>query len=276
MAKKFHGHNQETLNRTGWQVKEPVIKTPANKSFELGQRVDFDLGQFDKLITQKGTDVCVYRTAYCPRVKSVDAAEHEIDCTLCSGSGFVDLYPIQTQAFLQNQDLEKQVHLEGYVDGNHITASFPIGIELQYYTLVELEDYTEIYFQRVLRNASGDIDVLQYKACRVNFLMDYNGVLYVVDVDFKLDLEGNVEWIAGGRKPADNLPYTIHYEARTQFRAVRAMHVNRFTQVAIGEKVEHIKLYEQWLLAKEFLVRRKAEDGTELFQGPWDNHTIVT
>lgn len=273
MAGTPYGHNNTTKGQAHWKGKQSKIKDG-----NLNQRVDLTPEQFDKLLEQKGVSVRVYRSAYCPKVKSVDSAEHEIDCDMCNGSGFIDLYPIQSLAFIQSQDLQSMANLEGQVDGNSVTVTFPIGVELQYFTLVELCDFTDIYYQRVMRDeyATTAIDVLSYKACVVNFLMDYNGVEYFQDKDFKLNLQGNIEWLAAGNRPADNLAYTVHYEAKVQFRATRAMHVNRFTQVQRGQKVEHIKLPEQWLMTKEFLVRREDQNGVEMKQGPYDNHTIVT
>lgn len=274
MSDPTHGHNFNTGKQTAWHVKEPVIKTGIEFDSE---QVYLDPAKFRKLIDIKGVDVCVYRTSYCPKVKSIDGAEHEIDCDLCNGSGWVDRYPLKTVAFLQSLDLEKYPNLEGYVDGNNVTMSFPIGIELQYFNLVELTDFTDIYMQRVRRTEGTNTDNLKYHACRVNFLMDYNAVDYFQDSDFKINQEGNIEWLttSGARKPADKLPYTVHYEAQVQFRAVKAMHVNRFTPVKVGETLEYVKLPEQWLMAKEFLVRRRGLDGNVILNQPYDSHELI-
>lgn len=266
-----HGHNRITKNRKSWEVKESKLlpETAAN------ERVDLDPFKFDALLEQKGVNVKVYRTLFCPKVKSVDGAEHEIDCTLCNGSGFLDVDPICTKMLITHQTLDKMSKVEGMVDGNTVTATFPIGIELQYFTLVELVDFTDIFPQRVLRKAGSDVDVLKYKACRVNVLIDYANNRYFQDQDFKIDLNGNIQWLSGGSKPADGVAYSIHYEAKVQFRATHADKVNRFSQYKTDGKIEHLKYPERWLLAKEFLVKRRDLDGNELQQGPFDSHVIV-
>ena len=271
MAK--HGHNKTTKNKTSWNVKESKLRPETNAQ----GRVDLDPFAFEALIQQKGVNVKVSRSLYCPNVKSVDGAEHNIDCQLCNGSGFIDVDPICTKAVIQNQNLESIAKIEGNVDGNHVAITFPIGIELQYFTLVELTDFTEIYYQRVMRNPDSTTDVLKYRACRVNVVIDSNGVKYYQDQDFQLDVNGNILW-SGTRVPADNSIYSIHYEAHVQFRAVSAMHVNRFSQYKPkGEngQVEHLKFQEQWMCVKEFLVRRRDLAGNDLDQGPYDNHEIV-
>ena len=269
-----YGHNNATQGKHAWHVRESVRKPVGNTR----NRVDFDPLAFDRLLEQKGVDVFVYRSTYCPNVKSVDSAEHNIDCTLCNGSGWLDRHPIKTRTLILNQDLEAHQLVEGIVDGNHVALTFPIGIELQYFTLVELVDFTDIYIQRLQRNVAATTytDVLKYRALRVNLLMDRTGAEYYPDVDFKLDTNGNIQWLPAGNNPADNTPYSVHYEAKVQFRAVRAMHVNRFTQVKVGTEAEHLKLPEQWLMAKEFLVRRKDKySGVDLAQGPYDAHVLL-
>ena len=266
-----YGNNKTTKKVEAWNVKDQRTRPPQQTR---NARVDLDPFAFDDLIKQKGVKVHVYRTTYCPNVKSVDGAEHEVDCTMCNGSGWIDLEPICVDAYIQNQDLEKIPQVEGFVDGNSVAITFPIGVELQYFTRVDLVDYTDIYFQRVLRKEGDTTDVLKYKACRVNILVDSDGVRYYQGQDFIIDANGNIEW-GMGTTPADNKIYSIHYETHVQFRAVRALHVNRFSQYLNEGAVEYIKYPEQWICQKEFLVRRKDLDGNDLEQGPFDNHTIV-
>lgn len=271
MAK--HGHNKKTKKQEAWNVKTSKLRPDSAAK----GRVDLDPFKFEDLIEQKGVNVKVYRTLYCPNVKSVDGAEHNIDCTTCNGSEFIDLEPLCVKAIIQNQNLEELAKVEGYVDGNHVAMTFPIGIELQYFTLIELIDFTEIYYQRILRKVGDKTDVLKYHTCRVNVVIDSNGVRYYQDQDFEIDVNGNIKW-GTTRFPADNVIYSIHYEAAVQFRAVSAMHVNRFSQYkpdGVNGQVEHLKFQEQWMCAKEFLVKRKDQAGNELKQGPYDNHTIV-
>ena len=257
MSKKGSPKNN-TNDIQGWQVKEPVT-LPGKKA---AKRVDLNPDDFDNLLKEKGVRVKVYRTMFCPNVKSIDGGEHNIDCTSCNGSGFLDVRPICTVAFLQNQSHEKLPFVEGMVDGNSVAATFPIGIELQYFTLVELIDFTEIYYQRVQRQ-EGDVDVLKYKACRINVVIGSDGKEYFQGTDFVLNDDGSIKWKAN-RGPDPKAIYSVHYEAAVQFRAVSAMHSNRFTQIATPEGIRQIKMPEQWLLQKEFLVKRVDRDGNEI------------
>lgn len=365
-----YGHNKTTKKKKSWNVKESKIRPEEDSQ----NRIDLIPAEFDRLIKQKGVVAKIYRTLYCPNVKSVDGAEHEIDCTLCNGSGFLDVDPICCHVFIQTQELNEMPNIEGFVDGNTVLMTFPIGVEVQYFTKVELHDFTDIVFDRVNRRSGSLTDVQKYPVCRVNLVVDKVGKRYYQDSDFMIDFNGNIKWLTPGdqqaivfsetpvagaftisfgtettsplpfdasaatiqaalrgleglenvlvtgdagsgfkvvfvgvdspvialtssstltdanddpvsleisntttkiNKPNDNQPYSIHYEAKTQFRTVAAVHANRFTQYAQGAAVEHIKMNEQWYAKKEFLPKRLDLDGNELQQGPFGKHTIT-
>lgn len=255
-------NNDNTGKKQGWNVRE-LVELP---DLQPRERVDLNPEAFDNLIKQKGIRVRVYRTMYCPNVKSIDGAEHEVDCDMCMGSGYIDVRPIESLSFIQNQVTEHQQLPEGWIDGNSVFMTFPRGIELQYFTLVELCDFTDIFFQRISRSL-GDIDVLKYTCKRVNVLIDADGIEYFQGTDFKLNAAGDIVW-KPGKGPAPETIYSVHYEYPPRFRAVNAMHVNRFSQFKTDGTVQHIKFPEQWMLTKEFLVLRRDKDGNERSQNP--------
>jgi hypothetical protein len=368
-----YGHNKSTKKAPGWNVQEPKVRSEISNR----ERVDLNPESFDRLIQQKGVMAKVYRTLYCPNVKSVDGAEHEIDCTICNGSGFLDVDPICTYVFIQHQELNELPAIEGFVDGNTVLMTFQIGVEVQYFTKIELQDFKDVFPQRVMRKPGSLIDVLKYPACIVNGLFTGSNaglVRYYQNTDFAVDLNGNIKWLTPGdaqlvgfslvpdsgtfklkfglletadiafgasaaqvqaalrliqgleavtvsgdftagftvtfigvdspvslltstsallngvtavtiaisdrskaaRKPNDGQPYTIHYQAHTQYRTKAAAHTNRFTQFATGSEIQHMKMPDQWYAQKEFLVKRTdKETGAELQQGPFSRHTIT-
>ncbi len=268
MAENY-GHNKTTKKQRGWDVKDSKKETGIDNT----GRVDLRVADFDKLLNQKGCNVKVYRSFYCPNVKSVDGAEHDIDCQLCNGSGYIDVDPIKVKSYFQTQELERIEGAAGYHDGNTVLATFPIGVELQYFARIDLCDFTDIYYQRILRATGSNVDILKYKACRVNAVVEKNtGARYYQDSDFTINPNGDILWGAT-RKPADGVIYSIHYECHQIYRAVKAMHVNRFTQWRTTGEVEHIKMNEQWMISKEFLLRKKdINTKQDLEQGPYDAH----
>jgi hypothetical protein len=268
-----YGHNRNTKKQQGWNVKEPSIKADTAPK----QRVDLNPADFDNLVEQKGVNILVYRSMYCPNVKSVDGAEHDIDCQICKGKNYIDLDPIKTKAYISTQELERMEGNGVYHDGNTVLMTFKVGIEVQYFTLIELCDFLDIYYQRVIRNPDSDVDVLRFKACRINTVIDRNGVRYYQEQDFKINPDGNIQWLT--RRPDDWTVYSLHYEKHSSFRAVKAMHANRYTQYKPSGQpdVEFIKLPQQWMATKEFLLLRKSIQNGEVMQtGPYDNHSDTT
>lgn len=239
----------------GWNPSTPKTNKPSG----ITPKVNLRAQDFDNLIRNQGVKVKVYRTIYCPLVKSIDGAEHEVDCPLCHGDQFLDRLPIETWAFIQSQATGFEHFSEGIYDGNTVSITFLQGIELQYFTLVELCDFTDIYLQRVKRQ-EGMTDVLRYKGHRVNLLVDSSGKEYYEGSDFQLDTNGNVCWKAGKGPNAGQI-YSIHYETSVKFRATKAMHANRFANVSTAEGDKATKMNEQWLCDKVFLVTRKTIDG---------------
>ena len=240
----------------GWQPKAIPPTTTINTQGKVGLQPD----KFDNLVSQQGVKVLVYRTTFCPRVSSIDGAEHDITCPLCRGSGFLDRYPIETFAAMQAQVLEPKHFAEGIYDGNSVQATFMQGVDLQYFTLIELLDFTDLYFERV-KKQEGLIDVLRYPGTRVNLLIDAFGQEYYEGSDFRLNPSGDVMWLPESRQPERGTIYSINYETKVRFRAIKAMHANRYAQVSVGGKTQMVKMNVQWLLQKSYLVERTDLDG---------------
>lgn len=239
----------------GWNNKE-IPSLPRN-SVQL-TKVDLNSQDFDDLVQSQGVRVKVYRSSYCPNVKSIDGAEHEIDCPLCHGAQFIDRYPIKTWAFIQGQTLEKSHLVEGLYDGNSVYCTFMQNVELQYFTLVELCDFTEAFFERKKRQR-GKLDVLRYPGKRVHLVIDKAGKEYFEGSDFCLDVNGNIKWKAN-KGPLPGEIYSINYETAIRFRAIKALHSNRFAQINSAKGTNLLKMNEQWMLQKDYLITRKNLD----------------
>lgn len=248
-----------------WQRK-PEAQVPKNPSTQ-GAKVSFQPKVFADLIENQGVRVKVYRSMLCPRVKSVDGREHDISCPLCYGAQFIDRYPIETKAIISSQTESTQTggpQKEGFVDGNTVNATFAFGVDPQYFTLIELCDFTEGFYQRIQKQV-GSEDLLRYPARKINLLVDYDGKEYREGQDFKISVDGNVLWCSGASssKPADGAVYSIHYDMSMRFRCTRAMHTARFANVRVGNLDQMTAMPTQWQITKDFLVVRKDFDGVQ-------------
>jgi len=245
----------ESAKPRGWNTRGNVHLPGKDTRGKVNLRPE----DFDKLVERQGVRVKVYRSMYCPNVKSIDGSEHEITCTLCHGAGFLDRYCLETFAFISNQTEERKLLVEGQYDGNTVAATFMRGIELQYFTLVELLDFSEIFFERI-KKQEGSTDVLKYPGLRVNLLVDRHGREYYEGSDFCLDANGSICWNPN-HGPDRGTIYSIHYETKIRFRAIKANHSNRFAQVTRNGATEMVRMNEAWTLQKEYLVIRKDLSG---------------
>jgi hypothetical protein len=244
-----------TSIKKGWNVE---VAKPTKRQSTL-PKVNLKKEQFDQLILDQGVNVRVFRTVPCPNVKSIEAGEHEIDCPLCRGSQFVDRYPLETRVVIQSVQTEVAHLVEGLYDGNTVTITLPSGVECQYYTMIELVNYTEIYIERVSRQL-GQVDVLKFPATRVNLLIDQHGKEYLEGADFSVDLNSNIKW-GTNRGPVEGTIYSIHYETKVRYRTVRALHTNRYGNITENGVDDMTKMAESWLGFKIFLVDRKDQLG---------------
>lgn len=243
-------------NPPGWQPKKPV-EVPVSK-LPGKNRISLTDVDFDELIRTQGVRVQVYRSMLCPNLKSIDGGEHNIDCKICN-NGFIDLEPMESMAFIQNQGLDTKYLPEGHYDANTVVATFPIGTEVTYFTLVKLCDYTDIFYE-VIKRQEFEIDKLKYKALKVNVIVDYQGKQYYANQDYKLDVNGNIAWFHG-KGPKKGTLYSIHYELQLGFRIQSAQHANRFAQILKGGNVKMTKMPEQWIMAREYLVHAEDQQG---------------
>lgn len=303
----------------------------------------------DTMIYNQGVRVKVYKTLWCPNVKSIDGAEHDINCPICRGSSFVDVDCIETEAFIQGQSREHLISPEQIGQNweeQVVLATFRSGVDVSYYTLVELVDYTDPMKELIQRQPSGsnvlsditpsgyddefseiefddmvnlsrvrtnhiiidadnnrfvvdkvsnrdgnkyikvsgeatpnvasplsifvpDVDRLQFKAVSVDeeaILLNEDGRRYYEGQDFIFDHNGDVEWLPCGEKPAAKNTYTIYYYALVAYRAIRALHSNRYlTDSQKKDFLEVVEAPQQWMLKKLYLFRKEdSESGQQL------------
>lgn len=218
-------------------------------------KAPFRKDDFNNLIIQQGIKVKVFKTTWCPNVASIDAAEHDINCTVCLGNGLVDRNPVETFAYISHAERDPQFFLEGEYEIESIYGTFPSDIELTYYTLVQLMDVTEQYIQLVNKQ-EGPIDFLKYPCKRVNLLIDQNGREYIPGQHFTLTVNGDIQWLPGKGMKAGTI-YSINYDITIQFRAMKAVHAFRFVQEYVENGNTAVtKLPQKWALKREYLVEK--------------------
>lgn len=225
--------------------------------------------RLDQLIKDLGVRVRLFKSTICPNMKSLESLDHDINCSVCNNS-MIDFCPKETIAMFQQQDLVDQFKLQGTFFIDEILVSFPAGITLHRYARVELIDFAEDFFELIQRQVGTNTDRLKYPAKEVlGVFTVVNNVQtqYYAGADFELDVNGDIVWL-GAHKPADEQIYTIYYRYRPVYRAIKAVHRDRYTQynlrpneitspkVTVDGKT-YVKLQETWILKRDYLVERR-------------------
>lgn len=232
-----------------------INKTIPNEGFALRKNLNPD--DFDLLVKTHGVRVKFYKTTLCPNVKKIDTAEHEIDCSLCNNSLFIDYHPKEGWAYFQTQELKKMFNMDGTFDDQMVLASFVRGMYLQYFAKVELLDFTSNYYELIQRQV-GTVDRLKYMAFDIGLLVDKNGVEYQYQKDFKITPDTyDLVWV--GNRPNQGVIYSVYYDYRLTFRALKALHVNRFSQFGLpgSATVTPVEHAQQWILKRDYLITKE-------------------
>lgn len=225
--------------------------------------VQLDPAKLNQFIQDHGVRVRVFKTMLCPNVKHADAGDHEIKCTTCT-RGFIDKHPVETWAAMQNQTLIKNFSKDGVWDDQLVAATFISGIDLNYFSKIELLDFTTTFFERVQKQ-EGTVDRLKYPAVKINMLIDKHGVEYKAEKHFNITPTGDIEWINPIERPAIGVVYSVHYDYKITFRAINALHVNRFSQHTFKQKFRvPVEYAQQWILKRDFLITKEDVNGSPL------------
>lgn len=228
-----------------------------------------DPSKLDQEITDLGVRVRLYKSTLCPNMKSLESLDHDINCAVCNHN-MIDFCPKETIAIFQQQTLAEQFKVQGTFYIDEIQVTFLSGETLQPFARVELLDFSEDFYELIQRQVATDIDRLKYPACSVLAIFVVRGNLkieYHFGTDFITDVNGDIKWIAVHR-PDDKEIYTIYYKFKPVFRAIKAVHRDRYSQfnlrpneikspkVTVGDHT-YVKLPECWILKRDYLIERR-------------------
>jgi hypothetical protein len=208
---------------------------------------------------------------------SLETVDHDINCKLCNNN-MIDFDPTETLALFQQQELVEQFKVQGTFNMDEIAVSFLSGTTLQIYSRIELLDFAEDFYELIVRQEGTTTDLLKYKACNILGVFTKGAgntqVRYHQGSDFEVDINGSINW-TGAHKPADRQVYSVYYKHHPVYRAIKAIHIDRYSQRNIrpnqiqAPKKEvdgrtYVKLPEQWILKRDYLIERRDINGTTL------------
>lgn len=227
----------------------------------------------DKLnqeILDLGIRCRLWKATICPNMTSLESMDHDINCKVCN-KNMIDFCPRETVVMFQQQDLIQQFKVQGTFHMDEIQATFLSSESLHLFAKVELLDFVEDFHELVQRQVGTNIDLLKYAACEVHGLFVVRNstqqVQFYFGVDFELDANGSIKWL-GSNKPTDKEIYTVYYRYRPVFRAIKAIHRDRYSQYNLKSQPlnspsitvkgnTYVKLPETWILKRDYLLERR-------------------
>lgn len=225
--------------------------------------------KLDQLIKDLGVRVRLYKSTLCPNMKSLESIDHDINCTVCNNS-MIDFCGHETLAMFQQQNLVEAFKVQGSFHVDEILVTFLSGQTLSMFSRMDLLDFKEDFFELIQRQEDTSVDRLKYPACSVQgvFVVRNNvKIQFHVGPDFEIDVNGDIKWL-GTHKPNDREIYSIYYQHHPTFRAIKAVHRDRYSQwnlrpeeiqspkVTVDGKT-YVKLPETWVFKRDYLLERR-------------------
>lgn len=234
----------------------------------------FDDNWYNKLVATHGIRVRLERTTICPNfIGNVDSMQHDPNCVMCE-NGVVHFGDIECWAVYQQNPLTKAFYREGIFNPGQALMTFPSITEdkkepiiVAYFDRVTLLDQEE-RFQQLINKSEGDVDLLRYKTLKVLHCVDRRGNEYSEGSHFKINSDGNIEWLPGAKRPNYNTQegigevFSISYIFRPVYRVLDILHEGRYSQKFVGQGREPTRFPQTVLIKKDYYITKKDVRGT--------------
>lgn len=225
-------------------------------------QVDFDRDEFTRLLYGKGYDVCWEKAAFCPNRPPDGLApkDHDINCTLCEGTGFIYFDPVPTRMLVQTVKLNESFYAYGRWDaGSAMVTALP-EFRLNYWDRLTLGNGVARFQELVRRQPEGD-DLLKYEPLSIEYVAWVNRskelVIFTKDEHFAL-VDGSLHWYEGVVHPDANDYYTVAYSYRPRYIVLDLIHHHRVSTV----KDQHLEFPVQAVAKLDFLIRDQSKDAS--------------
>jgi hypothetical protein len=188
-------------------------------------RSDFRVEEFTRLIRQKGY-FCRWKKAMLCTCKSPQTDQARLGCTICDGSGFFYIDPIDVQAIITGIGKEHDIYKQ---PGEWISGDANITVEAQYRLgfrdSMEMCDSVMSFNEWIIKGERrgkrhalpANMDSARYKIVSVAalFYTDPTNDMPIrleEGIHYEVTPEGWISWLFQGQKIPDATVLSIHYE----------------------------------------------------------------
>ena len=257
------------------------------ESSNLPPDINLRPGAFNEFIAHHGIRCTIEKTTICPNyLANVKGNLHDPNCTICENNfvhyNSITCYVLPQQNMLQKMFLERGEYTPGQMivtipsldeDGNDIVA----GV----FDRITFIDQTEKFYE--LKNKSeGNVDLLRYHAVSIEFITTASRGKdnpFVLDEDFQLDENGNIEWLPGANRPMYDPvtgigeAFTVSYLFKPVYRILQFMHEGRYSQKLTVSGRVMTRFPQTALIRKDYWIRKKDIDGMFMNESPLDQNS---
>lgn len=245
-----------------------MAKDPKHNQIVMAAEVvHFDPEAFDMMLRSNGVEMIHYRAIQCPLgvEDRHDAARNHVDHD-CS-NGFIYKEAGTVTVFFSSNSSSSKLEDLGLFDGTTTMVTLPshydgenaAEIAVQHYDRFFLKELkgTSVNTQLIEAHITG-IDRLQYRAVKVEAIMDSNGVEYF-EGDYVIE-DGAIRW-TGSKRPSFNPTTNRGTVYSIRYRYVPFWYVsNIIHEVRVAKRYDHalereevVRLPYQVQLQREFM-----------------------
>lgn len=243
--------------------------------------------QFDALIRDQGSKIRYEMVSLCPCYYGrIDSGQKDPNCRDCE-NGYYVFDSVEIFAYIESTSLQKQFAQYGVWEAGLAKMYTPAKLEdgktefyIGYFDKITILDFLETYSEVVERGV-GDTDYLSFKALDVRCLETRGKKKYQLDIDFKIDENGNIKWISVNQ-PTYNLDrgvgeaYTISYMRNPVYRVLDLAEENRFVLSGVKNRFDLVKgnrfkkprrLVQECTIKKDFLISKQDTQNRNVSNG---------
>lgn len=258
------------------QLRGKVSRT--NEYFAKFPTVAPNPAKFNALLAQYGIRLYHEKAVPCPNFMGViGSQQHDPNCTLCENS-MIHYDGREIFGYFQTNEMIRNYMAGGFWERGSAFLTVPSyypnsaddQVYVSFYDRFTVLDYEDRFYE-VLHKSDGSMDKLRFDALKVEFIRTKKE-RYEQDRHFKIDSDGNIEWLTNLR-PGKDLNtglgeiMVISYFHRPVYRAIDMLHEGRFSQTAFKSKSRiPLRFPQQLLVQKDFVIEKRNEDGKVIGQ----------
>lgn len=224
---------------------------------------------FDQLLQNRGIRFIHQKAVPCPNKLTDDSNAHRPDCEFCDDSGLLYYDEKEIWGIFSGNSIEKTFEAHGIWEAGSavvtLPTEYPDGTQADFntYDKLKLPDFeVRLWETKEYEPRPGGAQSLRYPVKNTEFVCSIRGntkKIFVKDVDFTIDSEGQIVWTPGMEPTYDSAlergeVIVYSYLANPTYIVLQSLRELRITQEMVnGQKVAR-RLPQQVLVKRDFMV----------------------